>query len=48
VLTRLGPGGIGQVYLGRARDGTLVAVKVVRADVAAESPGYLSPEQVTS
>jgi hypothetical protein len=36
VLARLGSGGMGQVYLGRARDGTLVAVKVVRDDVAAE------------
>lgn len=36
VLARLGSGGMGQVYLGQARDRTLVAVKVVRDDVAAE------------
>lgn len=36
VLARCGSGGMGDVYLGRARDGTLVAVKVVRDDVASE------------
>lgn len=35
VLTgRLGAGGMGVVYLGRAADGSLVAVKLVRADLA--------------
>ncbi len=39
VLRRLGRGGMGTVYLGRSRSGRLVAIKVVRADVA-EQPEY--------
>lgn len=34
LLARLGEGGMGRVYLGRAPDGRLVAVKVIRADLA--------------
>ncbi|MCK9896386.1 serine/threonine-protein kinase, partial [Frankia sp. AgB32] len=34
VLGRLGEGGMGTVYLGRGRDTGLVAVKVIRADIA--------------
>ena len=34
VLGRLGQGGMGTVYLGRAADGTLAAIKVVHADLA--------------
>lgn len=32
LLARLGAGGMGQVYLGRAADGRHVAIKVIRAD----------------
>ncbi|MFE3457844.1 WD40 repeat domain-containing serine/threonine protein kinase [Nocardiopsis aegyptia] len=34
LLTRLGAGGMGQVYLGRDASGATAAVKVVRADIA--------------
>ncbi|WP_423748176.1 serine/threonine-protein kinase, partial [Frankia canadensis] len=34
LLGRLGEGGMGTVYLGRGRDTGLVAVKVIRADIA--------------
>ena len=34
LVGRLGEGGMGTVYLGRTRSGVLVAVKVVRADLA--------------
>ncbi|MFI5938293.1 serine/threonine protein kinase [Actinoplanes sp. NPDC051494] len=34
ILGRLGEGGMGTVYLARAESGTLVAVKMVRADLA--------------
>ena len=37
LLGRLGAGGMGQVFLGRARDGRMAAVKVVRADLAEQS-----------
>jgi serine/threonine protein kinase len=36
LLRRLGAGGIGQVYLARSPGGRLVAVKVIRPDLAAE------------
>ncbi|SFC01749.1 PQQ-binding-like beta-propeller repeat protein [Streptomyces aidingensis] len=36
ITGRLGAGGMGQVYLGRSRAGRLVAVKVVRPELAAE------------
>ncbi|MFE7620133.1 protein kinase [Streptomyces sp. NPDC057496] len=36
LLKRLGEGGMGQVFLGRSRGGRLVAVKVVRAELAAD------------
>jgi predicted Ser/Thr protein kinase len=36
LLARLGQGGMGTVYLGRAASGRLVAIKVVRAEYAAE------------
>ncbi|MEU6449686.1 serine/threonine-protein kinase [Streptomyces sp. NPDC046979] len=36
LLKRLGGGGMGQVYLGHSRGGRLVAVKVVRAEYAAD------------
>jgi predicted Ser/Thr protein kinase len=36
LLGRLGEGGMGTVYLGRARNGRLVAVKVIRPELAAE------------
>jgi serine/threonine protein kinase len=39
LLNRLGAGGMGQVYLGTTPGGRLVAVKVIRADVAAD-PDY--------
>ena len=39
LLGRLGSGGMGQVYLGRSPAGRLVAVKVIRPDLAAE-PGF--------
>src|SRR4030095_6393610 len=34
---RLGPGGMGPVFLASAPEGRLVAVKVIRADLAADS-----------
>ncbi|MFI6345868.1 serine/threonine-protein kinase [Streptomyces sp. NPDC050560] len=37
LLGRLGTGGMGQVFLGRARDGRMVAVKVVREDLAVDA-----------
>jgi serine/threonine protein kinase len=39
LLGRLGSGGMGQVYLGRSLAGGLVAVKVIRPDLAGE-PGF--------
>ena len=36
VLRLLGEGGMGQVHLGRSPDGALAAVKVIRADLAAD------------
>ncbi|QNA74851.1 serine/threonine protein kinase [Streptomyces sp. So13.3] len=38
---RLGAGGMGEVYLGRSRSGRAVAVKLVRAEIAAD-PGFRS------
>ncbi|MEK8172235.1 protein kinase [Streptomyces sp. M19] len=43
---RLGAGGMGQVFLGRARDGRMVAVKLVREDLAGTpSSGGGSPRR---
>ena len=39
LLGRLGAGGMGQVFLGRSAGGRLVAVKVIRPDLAGE-PGF--------
>jgi serine/threonine protein kinase len=39
LLGRLGAGGMGQVFLGRSPGGRLVAVKVIRAELAAD-PGF--------
>src|SRR6266699_2643012 len=39
LLGRLGAGGMGHVYLGRASRGRLVAVKVIRPELAGE-PGF--------
>jgi serine/threonine protein kinase len=39
LLGRLGAGGMGQVFLGRSAGGRLVAVKVIRPDLA-EEPGF--------
>ncbi|WP_019634176.1 protein kinase domain-containing protein [Actinomadura atramentaria] len=41
IEARLGEGGMGAVYLGRAADGTAVAVKVVRPDLAGH-PAFLA------
>jgi hypothetical protein len=40
LLARLGHGGMGVVYLGRDRDGRMVAIKVIRPELAA-NPDYL-------
>ena len=40
LLGRLGAGGMGTVFLGRGRDGELVAVKVLRPELAAD-PSFL-------
>ena len=37
LLGRLGAGGMGQVYLGRSAGGRLVAVKVIRPELASDS-----------
>src|SRR5215470_7724915 len=39
LLARLGAGGMGQVFLGRSPGGRLVAVKVIRAELAGD-PGF--------
>jgi DNA-binding beta-propeller fold protein YncE len=39
IIRRLGSGGLGQVFLGRSAGGRPVAVKVIRADLAAD-PGF--------
>jgi serine/threonine protein kinase len=39
LLGRLGAGGMGQVFLGRSAGGRLVAVKVIRPELAGE-PGF--------
>jgi eukaryotic-like serine/threonine-protein kinase len=39
LLGRLGAGGMGQVYLAKSPGGWLVAVKVIRPDLA-EEPGF--------
>src|SRR5215469_9023981 len=39
LLGRLGSGGMGQVFLGRSAGGRLVAVKVIRPELAGE-PGF--------
>jgi eukaryotic-like serine/threonine-protein kinase len=36
LLSRLGEGGMGTVYLGRGRDGRLVAIKVIRPEYSSE------------
>ena len=36
VIRRLGMGGMGQVFLGRSPGGRLLAVKVIRAELAAD------------
>ena len=39
LLGRLGAGGMGQAYLGRSASGRLVAIKLIRAELADE-PGF--------
>ena len=39
LMGRLGAGGMGQVFLGRSRNGALAAVKVIRPELAGE-PGF--------
>jgi serine/threonine protein kinase len=41
LLGRLGAGGMGQVFLGRSAGGRLVAIKVIRPDLAG-APGFRS------
>lgn len=41
IVGRLGAGGMGTVYLGRSADDALVAVKVIRSDLAADD-GFLA------
>ena len=36
VIRRLGMGGVGQVFLGRSPGGRLLAIKVIRAELAAD------------
>jgi eukaryotic-like serine/threonine-protein kinase len=36
VIRRLGMGGMGQVFLGRSPGGRLLAIKVIRAELAAD------------
>jgi len=37
IVGRLGSGGMGQVFLGRSPGGRLVAVKVIRAELAEQA-----------
>ena len=39
LLRRLGEGGMGSVYLARGKDGTLVAIKLIRQDLSCD-PGF--------
>jgi len=47
LTARLGAGGMGVVYLGAAKDGHLVAVKVLRPELAENPATPISPKRTT-